>query len=393
MRRISSAPFFSLCVAILSIFLAAPPASAQESRAVARAGAAPRDSAAALDGRGGKLRISIDQSGISIEGQARIDADGDSVGQWVEIRDDRGPYREKGVDIVKFGKSVFVAKDEMVRGDLVVFGGNAIIEGRVTGNVFVIGGNIRLRSGAEVNGDAMIIGGVLDEDDDVIIQGERILFDDIMPEIGIGGLFGHNTWLRWVIVPMFLFIKLVLAFLVVLFLRERVENGHDHLSSNFLKSFGIGVLTAVVGTFALLIVMIPLVITVIGIPLALLLMVSCAGVFMIAWTIFVFSLGRMAGSRLGAGTGNAFLCVFIGALVLFLPEFLSFIFGSLNAPLLKPLGLGVRLLGIMLGVFAYMTGLGALVISRFGSRTFAVHPAAPGATVGPSPGSQPARLS
>ena len=31
----------------------------------------------------------------------------------------------------------------MVRGDLVVFGGNAIVEGRVTGNVFVIGGNIR----------------------------------------------------------------------------------------------------------------------------------------------------------------------------------------------------------------------------------------------------------
>jgi len=374
MRRISSASFFPLFVAIVTPFLLAPAAGAQTPAPPPPPKAEVPVDTAVAPGKSGKVHISIDQSGISIEGKTHIRTPDDSSGRWVEIRDDRGPYREKGVDIVKFGKSVFVAKDEIVRGDLVVFAGNAIIEGRVTGNVFVVGGNIRLRSGAEIKGDAMIIGGVLDEDDDVVIHGERILFDDIMPEIGMGALYGHNSWLRWVISPVLLFIKLVLAFLVILFLRDRVINGQEHLSASFLRSFGMGLLTAVVGTFALVIVMIPLVITVIGIPLALLLLVSCAGVFIIGWTMFAFSLGRVVADRFGGAVENSFLCVFVGALILFLPDVIWFAVNILHVPLLRPLGLGVRLFGILLSVFAYMTGLGALVISRFGARPFAAAP-------------------
>ena len=102
--------------------------------------------------------ISIDESGISIEGRASVSSQEDPEEDegWVEVYDQRRKYREKGLDIVKFGESVFVAKDELVRGDLVIFGGNAMIEGRVGGNVVVIGGNIRARSGAVIKGDAEI---------------------------------------------------------------------------------------------------------------------------------------------------------------------------------------------------------------------------------------------
>jgi hypothetical protein len=347
MRRIfSSASFYSITLTFIATLLAATPAAAQdESEAVA-----PEDTASAEDKVQGRVRISIDESGISVEGE--------DAGGWVELRDDRGPMREKGVDIVKFGKSVFVARDEMVRGDLVVFGGNAIIEGRVTGNVFVVGGNIRMRSGSEIKGDAMIIGGVLDEDDDVIIHGERILFDDIMPEWGFTGLFAQTPWVRWVMLPVMLFIKLVLAFLVLLFLRDRVGSGDSHLSSNFLKSFGAGILTAVVGLFALLLVMIPLVITVIGIPLAILLVVSCCGIFIIAWTVFAYSLGRRVSEKLNLGSQNAFLFVFVGAILLFLPDIMSFAFGVTPMNALNPLSLAFKALGVLVSVFAYMSGLG-----------------------------------
>jgi hypothetical protein len=371
---------------ILLVASVAADALAQDSTAAPAAPGAP-DS---LAGKKGKVRISIDESGISVEGDAdvRSGEKRSGTGEWIEIRDDRGPYKEKGVDIVKFGKSVFVASDEMVRGDLVVFGGNAIIEGRVTGNVFVIGGNIRARSGAEIKGDAMVVGGVLDEDDDVIIHGERILFDDIMPELGIGGLFAGSPWMRWVAMPVVLFIKLVLAFLVMLFLRDRVMVGDEHLSSSFLKSFGVGIVTAIVGLFALLIVMIPLVITVIGIPLALLLVVSCAGVFVIAWTIFVFALGRVVAERTNIQSQNGFLCVFIGVVIMALPDAISFLFALVPGTPLAPLGLAFKGLGMLLGLFAYLSGLGAIVLSRFGGRAL-VAPVAPG-TPSVSPGAGPA---
>jgi hypothetical protein len=384
MRRICSSPPYFLFASILYLTASAVAVGAQtDEGAKAEAGVdtavaeAQEDTSVAAPGKG-RLRISIDESGISVEGEPG-DAGSD---KWVEIRDDRGPYREKGVDIVKFGKSVFVAKDEMVRGDLVVFGGNAIIEGRVTGNVFVIGGNIRLRSGAEVKGDVMIIGGVLDEDDDVIIHGERILFDDIMPEISLGGLWGHNTWFHWVFLPVLFFVKLVLAFLVLLFLRDRVVVGNDHLSSNVVKSFGAGVLTTVIGMFALLIIMIPLVITVIGIPLAILLVVSCCGIFIIAWTVFAFTLGRLVVDRFAVQSGSGFLFVFVGVVVLFLPDIIAYGIGASPVPILRPLGLSMKVLGILLGVVAYMSGLGSLVVSRFGSRPLVAPTATPQAPTG-----------
>lgn len=357
--------------------VAPPPAPAPRAESVV-------DSA---DGSKGRVRISIDESGISVEGDVKtVTGEGASGGKWIEIRDDRGPYREKGVDIVKFGKSVFVASDEMVRGDLVVFGGNAIIEGRVTGNVFVIGGNIRARSGAEIKGDAMVVGGVLDEDEDVIIHGERILFDDIMPG-GIGSIFSGTPWVRWVVMPVMLFIKLVLAFLVMLFLRDRIVVGDEYLGSGFLKSFGVGIVTAIVGLFALLIVMIPLIITVIGIPLALLLIVSCVGVFIIAWTIFVYTLGRVVARRAGVESGNGFLYVFIGAVIMFVPDVISFLLSLVPGTPLAPLGLAFKGLGTLLGFFAYLSGLGAIVLSRFGSRpvTVPVVPPAPAPGGGPPP--------
>ncbi len=364
MRRIFSSAFFQVStLTVLLTLLTALPAATQEGDGTTPV--APADTVSDDEKPSGRLRISIDKSGISIEGDIRSDRDS---GKWLELHDDRGPYREKGEGIVKFGKSVFVAGDEIVRGDLVIFGGNAIIEGRVTGDVFVVGGNIRLRSGAEIKGDAMVIGGVLEEDDDVVIHGERILFDDIMPGWGFGSLFIEAPWISWVLLPVMFFIQLVMSFLVLLFLRDRIGVGVDHASSNFLKSFGTGMLTSVIGLFALLIVMIPLVITVIGIPLAILLVVSCCGVFIIAWTVFALSLGRIVVERINARSSSPFLFVFVGALIIYMPVVISLAFWATPLDALGPFALAFMALSLFLSVFAYVSGLGALVLSRFGSR-------------------------
>jgi len=322
---------------------------------------------------GGKVTISIDESGISVEGQANIDTEkADDEGEWVEVYDWRGQYKEKGLDIVKFGESVFVARDELVRGDLVVFGGNAVVEGKVIGNIIVIVGSIRARSGAEIKGDAVVVGGELDADEDVIIHGEPVVLNDIFPAGGIWDILGplgpERRWLKFVVMPIGLFIQLMLAFLVLLFLKDRIVTGYEHLSDNILKSFGIGLLSAFIGIFALLLVMIPLFITIIGIPLALLLIVSCIGVFIISWTIFAFALGRLVAGKLQIQSNSAFLFVFIGAVLINLPSVISFGLSVIHVAVFAPLAWMFTGLGWLVKAFAYLSGFGSLIQSRFGSR-------------------------
>jgi len=311
----------------------------------------------------GHVKISIDESGISVEGDVHTEG---GSGEWVYISDERD-YREKGQDIVRFGESVFVTADEMVRGDLVVFGADAIIEGRVTGNVVVIGGDLRARSGSEIKGDAVIIGGTIDEDHDAIIHGERIMFEDFLPAGGIPAALGLGDWrFKWIMFPVGLFIKLVLAFLVVLFLRDRVLVSAEHLGSGYFKSFGTGLLAACVGFFGLLVVLIPLFITLIGIPLGILLIMSCVGVFVIAWTVFAYGLGRVVGERLQIESDSPFLAVFIGGVVISLPDLIAI---GLGAAHILPLYWAFKVFGGLIRLFAFASGLGALVLGRFGSRS------------------------
>jgi hypothetical protein len=322
------------------------------------------------DSSSGKVRISIDESGISIEGRANVateesDEEGD---EWIEVYDGRRKYREKGLDIFKVGKSVFVARDELVRGDLVVFGGSAVVEGRVSGNVIVIGGDIRARSGSVIKGDAVVIGGVLDEDEDVIIKGERATINKFIPVNIIWPPLGESTLFKAVVFPVKLFIQLILAFLVLLFLRERISRCDGHLADNFLKNFGVGILAAFVGVFALIIVSLLLLITLIGIPLAVLLWISCAGVLIFAWTIFAYTAGRLVANRMQIQSDNAFLHVFIGAVVINLPSIIAWGLNLTFISVFSPLAVTVGVIGWFVKGFAYLSGFGALILSRFGAR-------------------------
>jgi hypothetical protein len=315
------------------------------------------------DEKSGRVRISIDESGISVEGEVKTTDDGDS--EWV-IVDDQRSWKEKGTDIVRFGEGVFVGQNELVRGDLVVFGGDVIVEGRVTGNVVVLGGSIRARSGAEIKGDAVVIGGgELDEDEDVIIRGERVEIGGFFPT-GDWSFSGIGDWwgFRWFF-PVILFVKIVLVLLTLLFLPERLATAHGHLRGGALKSFGVGVLSACVGFFASIILMVPLVIMIVGIPLALLIVVSWLGLFIIAWTVASYSVGRWVAHRMQFDTTSGFVYVLTGTLVISLADILAYGFSLVG---ISPLQWSFEAVGCLIRIVAYICGLGALISSRFGSR-------------------------
>jgi hypothetical protein len=183
-----------------------------------------------------------------------------------------------------------------------------------------------------------------------------------------------------------LFIGFILFFITMLFLRERIESGSEHVSANLLKCFGAGVLTSVVGMFALIIVMIPLIITIVGIPLAVVLAVSCLGVYVIACATFVYTAGRAIAVRAGID-GGVFVRLALGIALLSVPEVIAFVLDSVgHGPM--PLYVILKVISAFIWLFAYVVGLGAIVVSRFGSRP--AQPVPPAADVVAEPAGIPA---
>ncbi len=356
----------------------------------------------------GTVNIRIDESGISIEGSdegGEADTSGSHIiidkGEWSGAGD-KWRYKEKGEDIVRFGEDVAVSKEDLVRGDVVVFGGDASIEGKVVGDVVVIMGNARVASGAEINGNMVVIGGTLDEQPEVIIQGERVVLKDLKFSLGkmpfgfkhdMGPFYVFSTAAKFLVC-------VVLFFLVLFFLRNRVIRSHEHIVSGVMRTFGTGFLVAFIGVFVIPVLFLILLVTIIGIPLALVLVASCIAIFFVADTVFAYTLGSKVRDRFNFQTTNAFAIVLLGTAVLFLPGFIGF--GFSLVPFGGFLSGLFKVLGVLLGIFAFLSGLGALFLSRFGGRgvparapsvnpTAPMPPAAPPTepSAGPSAGSAP----
>jgi hypothetical protein len=317
-----------------------------------------------------RKKIIIGGSGVQIQEQGTTaEKDSGLVHYRVNIGDNT---LNEGDAIVKVAESVFIPADETVAGDVVVFGGNAIIEGKVAGSVVVMGGEIRARRGAEIKGDVVAIGGTIEEDEEVIIRGERVQVGGVASEIG-DRLHVSMRTIRAVAGLGVFFVALVLFFITMLFLRGKVERVSTHIAAGLFKCFGAGVLTSVVGLFALLIVMIPLIITIVGIPLAVVLFVSCIGIYVIACAAFVFTVGRAIATRLGIH-GGAFTHLFVGVAVMSIPEIIAIMIDTVGHASLAPYVL-FQIVSTFAWLFAYVVGLGAIVLSRFGSRP--VEPAPP----------------
>jgi len=78
---------------------------------------------------------------------------------------------ERQRDVEVFGNNLRIGKDEVVH-DVTVMGGNVDIEGRVTGDLAVVGGKAHLLEGAHVQGDASVTGGLIEIEKGARIDGD-----------------------------------------------------------------------------------------------------------------------------------------------------------------------------------------------------------------------------
>lgn len=385
MRHTVSSKFLFMGIAIiLLVFVAVPlgmQAAADETDTVTVKKADAK--------KGEHVKIHIDSRGISVESK---DGTGtvvtDDEGATITIEGTSDMFDKTTSEIVRFGEDVFVAADELVRGDIACFGGDVTIEGRVMGEVVVFGGNLYARSGAQINGDAVVIGGKIIEDPDVNIQGEKIELSGAIPFLGFAPKFApHLQLVGFLTVPIKFILFLGIAFLIMLIMGARVTRGRSCLKLEYFKSFGWGLLVCFIGTFVIPILMVLLAITLIGIPLALLLAVCTILVLFIGLTVFALDLGLRIKERMNLSASNQYALVLIGSVVLFLLMFIGN--GFMVIPFIWGLGFTIKILANLFILFGIICGIGALFSSRFGTRDKLLAPAVPGMPGAFDPGTDP----
>jgi hypothetical protein len=277
------------------------------------------------------------------------------------------------------GGSVTIEEDEVIDGDVVAIGGSARVRGEVRGEVVAVGGSVELGPNASVLRDVVVIGGTLQRDPTARVGGE-------IHEVGIGSL-DLSGW-RWGRAPIegrnrafgsafALFstftrvaILCLLAALVVLLARDRVDWIGARAAAEPLKAGAVGLLSQLLFLPILVITVIILVLTIIGIPLLVLipfLVLGLGVVALVGFTSVGHHLGRLLGRRMGWAELSPYMATVAGILLIVSPLLLARLLG-LAGGLLYPMTFGLRLIGAVVEYSAWTIGFGAVALTWYNRR-------------------------
>ncbi|GAB4451093.1 MAG: hypothetical protein Kow0031_33670 [Anaerolineae bacterium] len=296
-----------------------------------------------------------------------------------------------------------VTMNGTVEGDLAAIGGNVTITGKVEGDIASLGGNVVVSESAEVDGDIASFGGRVDIAEGASVDGDvkdgrdargDRHGDDQRPSAPTPPIppqpdFSGHDWDGWnndgysffgtvgriigdILWTMaMLFVLGLISWLVAAFMPEQVLNVRRTISDSTALSFGLGFITMVVA----IVVGVVLIITIClaFIPILAYIFLAIAALF--GWIV----IGHMLGERLLEATGRRdpglVMSSVVGVIVLTLLTNLPVI-GSIPC-----IGWIFGFIAWLIGTALMLTGLGAVLLTRFGFREF---PAAPGYTAPPS---------
>jgi hypothetical protein len=250
-------------------------------------------------------------------------------GQLVSVRPRGGsvyPTKTAVSEPKRPGEDLFVAdegrvaKDQVVRDLFVV--GSVVVEGTVTGSVAGFGGKVRLVRGARVAEDVVAFGGSVEIEDGVEIGGEvAALFGtlrrgDRPSEECVACVDPEKTEETRLLEDFFesLTRGIVLWLLGALFLAlgaPRLEMLRREVEERPLKTMGKGIMTLICG----LLLVVTLVFTLVGIPLAVVTAVVAAAATYIAFPAVPLAVGRRL---LGERSPNPYVQLALGSFIYFL---------------------------------------------------------------------------
>jgi hypothetical protein len=277
-------------------------------------------------------------------------------------------------DLGVAGGQVTIESDAVLVGDVIVAGGTLDISGRIEGDVAAFGGQVTLAETAFIDGDVVAFGGTLNRSPGAVITGEvgeggQLDFPGwrglpLAPDLGIipgpsqqiAFQTSPGQWLAHLLLRFFRAAAMILAMgglalVVSLFWPKGIEEIGGTVVREPVLTLLVGLLTWVVAAAAGIV----MVLTLCLIPAALLLILAMVVAAVLAWISAGWIVGRRLLVALKAANPTVVLEATLGtvllALVYFLVSFLpcvDFIFGTAVASF----------------------GLGAIVLTRFGTRSY-----------------------
>jgi hypothetical protein len=282
-------------------------------------------------------------------------------------------YHIKGSDVVRFGSDVVIDMNELVNGNVVAIASDIRVEGKVTGDVMAVLGSVELGSDAIVNGEVVSIFGSIEREDGSVIRGETaVIGGSYRRHGGItlpftvfgGGLFGGVGKV------LSLIIGILLMLILLFFIPRRMRCAADYTTASLLKSFGLGLLLFFGGIILVVILAIILAITIVGIPVAVLLVFSFAALLFIGYLVSALALGSFVTRRCGVESDSLYLQAIVG---LFLLSILGIVAAFMTmSPIFGPARVMIRAIGGIIQFVAVVAGAGAFILSRAGTRPSAL---------------------
>ena len=265
------------------------------------------------------------------------------------------------------GGNATLESGSQVTGDVMLLGGNVNVDGEVSGNINVMGGNIDLRSQAVVRGDLNIVGGSYNRSPNARIEGNVNTgptgpFQFMLPSGVRVPSVEVRTYPLWDIVSFFFraFLVAALALLAAMFWPRQIQRVGQTAFTQPLAAGGLGLLTAVVAPIVLLI----MTITIILIPVTLVGLALLALVALLGW----IAIGLEVGQRMAVSLNQEWalpVSAGMGALIFTIVA--------------TGIGRLVPCVGWVVPVLLGLIGLGAVILTRFGTQSY------PGQVLPPSP--------
>ncbi len=333
----------------------------------------------------------VTRAADSVATEIRIDDDGIRIGDNEYDRDEgvsrQSTVRVIGEDIVQFGNDIHVEANESVEGDVVAILGSIIVEGMVEGDVVAIGGELTIGSRGEIEGDAVAVGGGVTKEPGARVRGEtvsighgKVLAPRVCPFFA-GSVFSRGG--RLLIFIIWIIMLMVLGVIIMAVFRRGVDNVCVRVRKEAFKMGLIGLLTEVL----LIPIMVLFIVTIIGIPIG---VFALPLLFALAMLLGFVGVSYVVGARLGNGHGRSpYSSLALGLFALHGLVLLAMIIGLPGGGLMV-IGKIISFFGWAVLYVAATVGLGAVIMSKFGTAGLRPAPATPGPSWNPpAPGQVP----
>lgn len=241
-------------------------------------------------------------------------------------------------NIVRFGEDIMIEEGEVVSGDLVVFGGDAVIAGTVEGNITVLGGDVELKSTTQIDGELTVLGGRIERERGARVQGGVTSGRRFFPRRGFWT--DPTAWFRFSLLFNFLTLlgTLALGAIVVALLPDHSERIALFIAREPWQAVGVGFLALLLVIPAVVL----LAVTIIGIPLIPLFVLSVIAAYTYGYIAASLLIGKRIFEVSKASAPTPIAEAVVGILVVGLLRFIPFI-GSLVALIVGLLGFGAVL--------------------------------------------------